>query len=206
MSDDRKFSWGKVFGILGLGLLVYLVANIGPTTRRWTEDVVFDDGSSIVVKRTVTFRETNALGGGAHNTIEQEATIAFTGDLAALPRWSFPLMGMVMYRDATRNGQWVIVATTTTCAIWSTHGAPRPPYWEFRLTSAGWQEVLLSATSMNRPNNLFENYNVLKKSHVTSEYRVESHRGASDHYKTVLRASNVWYCSPTTNAPQLPWH
>jgi hypothetical protein len=205
MSDGCKFSWGKVFGILGLGLLVYLVANIGPTTRRWTEDVVFDDGSSIVVKRTVKFRETNALGGGAHNTIEQEATIAFTGELASLPTWNYPLVGMVMYRDATKNGQWVIVATTTTCAIWSTHGAPRPPYWEFRLGANGWQEVPLSATSIDRPTNLFENYNVLKKSHVTSEFRRKSQRGASDRYLFV-RAQAKSNCPPTINTPHIPWH
>ena len=33
------------------------------STKHWTEEVTLDDGSVILVRREVTFSETNALGG-----------------------------------------------------------------------------------------------------------------------------------------------
>jgi hypothetical protein len=171
-----------VLAVLGAGGIGgYLL--FAPTHRTWMEDVLLEDGSTIVVKRGVTFREEG--GGGTYNAIEQEATIAFTGEYAGLPRWSAPLMAMVLYRDATRGGQWVIVATTTTCDIWSARGEPRPPYWEFRLGKEGWTEVPLSPTSIDRPTNLYKGYNMLKESHVTPEQRNEYDKYASDRYRFV---------------------
>jgi hypothetical protein len=187
---------GLYFAIPKVWQIFWTHAN-GPTERKWMEDVVLDDGSTIVVKRTVKFNETNALGGGAHNTIEKEATISFTGTLASLPTWSQALMGMVMYRDATKNGQWVVVATTTTCPVWNARGEPRPPYWEFRLTSAGWQEVPLSAASIGRPTNLHKGYNSLDElfdpQHVTPSDRLLYDRDASPEYRSI-QANAQWNC------------
>jgi hypothetical protein len=188
--------WFRVLCVAGAAVWLCACGFFGPTERRWTEDVVLDDGSTIVVKRTVKFNETDALGGGAHNTIEQEATIAFTGNLAGLPNWSAALVAMVLYRDATRGGQWVIVATTTTCDIWSARGEPRPPYWEFRLGPEGWQEVPLSPTSIDRPTNLYKGYNSLETSHVTEDDRKLYDRYASPEYLTV-QAKAKWNCWPT---------
>jgi hypothetical protein len=173
------------------------------TTRRWTEDVLLADGREIVVKREVTFQETAAWGGGAHNTIESASTISFTGELASLPPWSFPLVGTVLYQDLSRNGQWVVVAYTTTCDVWSFHGEPKPPYWEFRLGPRGWQEVLLSPASIDRPANLFHNYNSLDERHVTTAMREKSHAGAIELTRFV-RASAKTNCTPAIGAKNLP--
>jgi hypothetical protein len=191
-----RTQWFRYGCSLTVAVLLCACNPFGPTQRQWTEDVVLDDGSTIVVKRTVKFNETDALGGGAHNTIEKEATIAFTGDLASLPAWSQALMGMVLYRDATQNGQWVIVATTTTCDIWSARGEPRSQYWEFRLGSQGWREVPLTAASIDRPTNLYKGYNSLKASHVTPELRRQYDELAAKSYLFV-RAQAKSNCPPT---------
>lgn len=156
ISNRVPIRWGeasiRLLGILGL------VACGGPTTRHWTEDVLLDDGSTIVVERSVTFNETNSLAGDTYNAVETEATLAFTGDLAGLPVWSAPLMALLLYRDETRAGQWVIVATTTSCYVWNLRGEPPSLYWEYRLGPQGWQEVMLSPTSIGRKANLLHRY------------------------------------------------
>lgn len=203
---------GKRPLIGGLSVLVLVGAAVlgvrtlvGPTHRSWTEDVLLEDGSSIVVKRSVTINESNSWSGDAYNVTELEATIAFTGELKGLPVWSVPLRALVLYRDAAAQGQWVVVATTTTCDVWTARGEPRPPYWEFRLREAGWQETPLSESSLGRPTNLYLRYNILKARHVTVADRERANAVAAPEYLAVLKSykSNCWSTkiSPASAAP-----
>lgn len=184
-------------GLLGAGVMG-IRALVGPKHRSWTEEVLLEDGSTIVVKRSVTFSESNSWSGDAYNATELSATIAFTGDLQNLPVWNVPLMPLVLYRDTAAQGQWALVASTTTCDVWSTHGEPRPPYWEFRLGKAGWREVPLSAASLGRPTNLYLPYNALKARHVTVAGRVRKNQIAIPTYLSIqAKATADWYCPPT---------
>lgn len=143
----------------------------GPVERSWTEDVLLDDGSTLLIKRSVAFVETNSWSGDAYNATETRSDIAFTGKLANLPRWSQPLMGLVLYLDRD-TGEWVVVATTTSCKVWRQRNKPKPPYWEFRLSENVWREVPLSQASISRPANLFGSYqSELKSSHITVDER-----------------------------------
>jgi hypothetical protein len=150
------------------------------TQRAWTEDVLLADGSTIVVKRTVTFKETNSLAGDAYNAVESDATLAFTGELAQLPAWRAPLMALLLYKDDTTN-EWVLVAISNDCVQWNKLGAPRVMhlpnkpdtlYFEYRLKSSGWQEVPLSKSSAERPVNLLHRYQQeLGTEHVSVPFR-----------------------------------
>lgn len=145
----------------------------GPTNREWTEDVLLDDGSTVVVKRAVSFNETNSWSGDAYNAVETDATISFTGELADLPPWRAPLMALVMYRDKATS-EWVVVAISSSCEVWNRRGKPRPPYWEFRLDERGWRESPLSAASIGRSGNLLHRYqSELGVKHITVEGRKE---------------------------------
>jgi hypothetical protein len=184
-------------GLLGAGVMG-IRALVGPKHRSWTEDVLLEDGSTIVVKRSVTFSESNSWSGDAYNATELSATIAFTGSQQNLPAWSIPLMPLVLYRDTTAQSQWVLVAATTTCEVWNARAEPRPPYWEFRLGQTGWQEVPLSAASVGRPTNLYLPYNVLKARHVTVADRVRENQIAIPTYLSIqAKATADWYCPPT---------
>lgn len=144
-----------------------------PTTREWTEDVLLEDGTTIVVKRTVSFKETNSWSGDAYNAVETDATISFTGELASLQPWRAPLMALVMYRDKEAM-EWVVVAISSSCEVWNRRGRPRPPYWEFRLDAGGWRETPLSQSSIGRSGNLLHRYQAdLKTTHITVEGRKE---------------------------------
>ena len=125
--------------------------------RRWTEDVLLDDGTVVQVERHVIFDETNALGGGVYNAVERKATLRFTGELAALPAWDHPRMALVLYRDKNSRN-WKIVAASTSCRVWRSDGEPRPPYWEYELLAGQWQRVPLSEESIGRSPNLFYRY------------------------------------------------
>jgi len=129
----------------------------GYVERKWSEEVVLDDGSIIVVDRYVKFQESNSPAGDAYNSTNIKGTLAFTGKQAELPKWDVPLTPIVLYRDVQPE-EWVIVATTSNCDTWYERGRPEPPYWEFRLRNGKWTTSQLSDTSIGRKTNLFFGY------------------------------------------------
>jgi len=145
--------------------------SISGSDRRWTEDVQLDDGRMIQVKREVAFVESNAIGGGAYNAVETSSSIEFTGDLSTVRTWRESLMALVLYFDKSTQ-EWVVVATTTSCEVWSKRNKPRPMYWEFRLRQGGWQETPLSPKSIGLEANLLHRYlSALKVKHISVEER-----------------------------------
>lgn len=164
------------FAALGLAVLLTACDGFysGPSGMAWTESVRLDDGSEIVVKRYVRLRRQGAFGSPAATgvTEELESRIEFPAGLN-VPPWNFPYRAMVIYRDATANDQWVIVATVTACDLLESRGRPWPPYWEWRLFEDGWRAVLLSPSSLGRTPNLMFDYLAgptwLEPAHFTAE-------------------------------------
>jgi hypothetical protein len=184
-----KFSLAYLVAISPVPVL-YLMAVVaeGPTTRKWTEDVLLDDGSIIQVRRMVKFQESNSLSGDAYNAVELDASISFTGSLKELPPWRVPLMPIVMYQDKGTK-EWVVVAMTTSSDVWRKHGKPCPEYWEYRLNDGGWHRVPLSSASIGRPANLLHQYQKrLGTSHVTIKFREERESDAmiGKEFRTII--------------------
>jgi hypothetical protein len=147
--------------------------------REWTEDVLLDDRTTIVLKRFVDVEETNSWAGDAYNAVEREAKIAFTGNLAALPEWSFPLRALVLYRSEA-NGEWAIVATSASTDDLAQYGEPRFLFepdrprtnlLEFRLRGSRWVRAPLSRESTGRRANLLFKYKNLSYRHVNADRR-----------------------------------
>jgi hypothetical protein len=126
----------------------------GKVERKWSEEVALDDGKVLTVDRYVKFQETNSMAGDAYGSTEEDATLSFRGELAALPAWRVALQPLVLYRDSSTN-EWVIVAASSRCEVWEARGKPARPYWEFRLRDSGWVEVPLSESSLGRKTNLY---------------------------------------------------
>jgi hypothetical protein len=170
-------------------VLTFTACDPRAVTRAWTEDVLLDDGSTIRIARTATFIETNSLSGDSYNAVETEATIAFTGDRANLPMLRHGLMALLMYEDPTVGGEWVVVATTTSCDVWQRRGQPHPMYWEFRLKDSEWMETPLSQTSVGRAVNLLHRYQAeLNTGHITvaDRRRLEADTGISRRFKAIV--------------------
>lgn len=168
----------------------------GLVERAWTEDVQLDDGSSIRVRRTARLNITNSWAGDAYNAVEQEATLAFMGDLSGLPTWSAPRIALVLYRDRD-TGEWTLVTTTTSCEIWEQNGKPKPPYWEYRLRAEGWVAVHLSPASVGRPANLLHIYDKeLPSNHITEveRLRLQSDRRISRTFSEVWGDADQYVC------------
>ena len=183
--------------ILGLVLILATTAcsrlAVGPAHREWTEDVLLEDGKTIIVKRVVEFNETNSLSGDSYNAVETDASISFTGMLNDLPPWRQPLMALLLYLDGSTN-EWVVVATTTSCEIWLVRGKPRPLYWEFRLRDGEWRDVPLSSSSIGRPVNLLHRYqNKLEKTHITIDdrKRLESNSTILRSFRSIVTDEKV---------------
>jgi hypothetical protein len=177
----------SLVAVAGIGLY-FILDPFGPARRKWTEDVDLGDGRVIQVERMVAFNATNSWSGDAYNAVETESTIEFTGDLSKLPPWSQPLMALVMYQD-NQTKEWAVVATTTSCYVWNTHGEPEPMYWEFRLNGEGWREMPLSVASIGRPANLLHRYqSELKTKHIAiaDRERLESSPTMGKKFRNVL--------------------
>jgi hypothetical protein len=155
--------------------------------RSWTEDVLLDDGTTVQIERHVAFDETNAAGGGVYNAVERKAALQFTGELAGLPAWDYPRMALVLYRSKeTRN--WIIVAASTSCEVWLSDGAPRPPYWEYELVDGSWRKVSLRQESIGRSPNLFYRYaNLEFGPHVSghTKQQLQSDPRIADIYRSI---------------------
>jgi hypothetical protein len=163
--------------------------------RTWSEEVALDDGTVITIDRHVEQRMSSAIGGSAFSATETTSTLAFRGDLAALPQWNVPLMPLLLYRDS-ESAEWVIVATSTTCEVWYRRGMPEGHYWEFRLRGTEWIEVPLSETSFGRRTNLlFEYAEPLPAKHITLSTKAQLQSGDQlERFRIVQRG--VRACAP----------
>ena len=147
-----------------------------------------------MVERMERAFERSSASGDTGLIERKDAALTFKGQLAQLPQWRYPLIALVLYQDANR--QWVLVATTTDCAIWRAYGSPRPLYWEFRLDDHGWQEVPLSPASIGLKANLILSPEVAGRKHVTVEDRhaAQARSRADRLYREVWGAPQGLYC------------
>jgi hypothetical protein len=176
-----------LFVIIGLTFPLLFGCAPGKESRKWSEEVDLGDGRLITIDRYVQFQASNSLAGDAYNATETRSTISFRSELSALPKWDVPLVPILLYQDAS-SGAWAIVATTSSCEVWSGRGSPQPPYWEFRLIEDRWQEAPISAKSFDQQSNLFFDYNgELPAKHITSSLTKHSRAeiGVGSKYKVI---------------------
>ena len=131
----------------------------GVQERRWSEEVVLDDGSVVVVNRYVKFQPSNSVAGDAYSATDLETRLSFEGEFSDLPAWTEPLEPLLLYRQPSSD-EWIIVATTSSCDVWSARGSPFAPYWEFRARRGerNWSQAAVSSFSSGRKSNLFFMY------------------------------------------------
>jgi len=198
----------KTLGMVTLLVSAWLAGcnQYGDKQRAWTEDVILDDGTALVIERSVHFTDHNSLAQDSYGADEKDATLKFTGAQATLPAWSAPLIPMVLYRAAQTN-DWVIVATTSSCELWYERGAPIPPYWEFRIVQGKWREIALTPQSIGQKTNLFLSYHPgLPAKHVTMQVKRQywSDERTARKYQQVLSADETLpYCG-YWSPPKLP--
>ena len=158
----------------------------GVATRRWTEDVRLADGSEVIVER---YTRTEYSG-----IRKLDASVKFTAELGYLPEWRGPFKPLVLYRDET-SGEWVIVATTSTCELLQQRGPPRywfasdrpvTRYFEFRSRHARWTQTPLYAASIGQRANLLTQFDELDTSHITVAARERLQRDVGPDYKSVM--------------------
>jgi hypothetical protein len=184
-----------MFGAL-VAIALIACSSANQEEHRWTEDVSLEDGTIVQIERHVTFDETNALGGGAANAVERQATLQFTGELAALPPWDYPRRALVLYRKKD-SGTWIIVATSSSCGVWQSDGAPHPPYWEYELLAGVWRKVPLRQESVGRSPNLFYRYHAREfGSHVSerTKQQLQSDRRIADFYRSISAKPQDFHC------------
>lgn len=193
----RIESYSKALATIAIATMGAACDALRSGDRTWSEDVALDDGSVITIDRHVEQLMSSSIGGSGFSATETTSTLAFRGDLAALPQWDVPLMPLVLYRES-ESSEWVIVATSTTCEVWYRRGMPEGHYWEFRLRGTEWIEVPLSETSFGRKTNLlFEYTEPLPAKHITLETKAQLQSGnQSQRFRVIQRG--VRRCAPLT--------
>lgn len=165
----------------------------GDKQRTWTEDVALDDGTQVKIKRHVRFTDHNSWSGDAYGATDTEGTLEITATGTALPKWSAPLIPLVLYGD---GGEWVLVTKTSDCAVWRKRGGPRPPYWEFRLRDGQWVETPLSESSIGRRTNLFFRFReqVPRRVTVADKLTIQSEATSHELYRSINPDPRIFNC------------
>jgi hypothetical protein len=152
--------------------------------RKWTEDVLLEDGTTVQIERRVYFKEYNALGGGTYSADLVKSTLKLVDASAPQPEWNYTWIPLVLYKSK-ESGNWIVVATTSSCDEWWRNGRPIPIYWQYELKNGTWQNTPISAESIGKKTNLFFDYfsdNTPK--HVPTDFnRVPP--GTVDQYKEI---------------------
>jgi hypothetical protein len=182
--------------VLTLSAALAACGNANREERRWTEDVLLEDGRIVQIERHVVFYETDALGGGAYNAVESKATLRFAVELAELPAWDYPRIALVLYRSSETHN-WRIVTASSSCEVWRRDGAPRPPYWQYELIEGQWKEAPLSEESIGKRPNLFYRYSADDFGpHVTPKLTEErqSDPRIADKYQSIAADPKDFHC------------
>ena len=125
------------------------------------------DGSSVVVERSARIERSHI--------VKLDASMKFTGELAHLAELRTRVAPLVLYLHEN-IGEWVIVATTSSCEVLQARGpsrfwfaADKPPtkYFEFRWRNARWVQTPLFARAIGRQANLFTWIEKAETSHLT---------------------------------------
>jgi hypothetical protein len=182
MSTTRNArpAWKSPVNRFPLLEILALIATAGcesdPASRTWSEDVLLDDGSTVVVERHVEYEATNSFARDAPNLSTFQSTLALRGSGGAGNVWVGLLDPILLYRDPVTR-EWVLVAATLDCAAWRSSGRPLPPYWEYRLRASRWVAQPLSAESIGRESNLFVLYEQpLSLNHLTVQQKIQINR------------------------------
>ena len=169
----------------------------GVANRQWTEDVMLEDGSVVIVERSARIEHSHI--------VELDTSMKFTAGLAHLPELRVPVAPLVLYTDEDTS-EWVIVATTSSCEVlyerspryWFAADRPPTKYFEFRLRDAAWAETALSASSIGQRANLLTEFEKVEASHVTVAARDQIQRGLGAEYKSVMERPG-FTCGRTTS-------
>lgn len=187
-SVPRRLSLRSWIGI-GLAMLSLTVFS-GCTAKvfTWNEEVQLDSGQIIVVRRSISFKEYQPIGGvGGSDILDSTLVIESLAIPGAPDKWSDPpLIPMIFDRDKQSN-EWFIVATFNMCTAWYDLGRPKLPYVEFRYRHGQWVRQSLSDQLIGRRANLLvpNQADVTRNHTLDSKFTIMNDPTTSSIYKRV---------------------
>lgn len=169
-----------------------LLTGCGKVEITWTEDLVLEDGRSLLLHRSAQGKTIGELGGaGGWEATQMTLEIATPKSPLNPPTWSQRWVPMLFDYDA-QTKEWFLVATFYTCTDWYDLGRPKLPYVEYRARNGRWEEVPLSPALFGRKSNLLTGMRADgKPQHVTVEFKTLRNGGAGDSYKKILNKWNT---------------
>lgn len=170
-----------------IALAVFVLASCGKVDIFWTEDVILQDGSSLVVKRGAQGKKLGEIGGsGGWETAQMTLEIASPKSNANPPAWSERWVPMLLDYD-TQTKEWFVVATFYMCTDWYDLGRPKLPYVEYRARAGRWEQVPLSADLIGRKANLLTGpRSGGEPKHITVEEKTQRESDAAKKFKSIL--------------------
>jgi hypothetical protein len=122
--------------------------------------------------------------------------VSFSRDLSELPAWEDALIPMVLYFDLSTS-EWVLVATTNACEVWSGRNKPRWPYWEYRVVEGRWREEPVAEHSFGLQANLIDVERLSNQQHVDLELKraLLSDRPPNREYAEIWKDPGKFICA-----------
>ena len=189
---------GMLKRIAKLGLLLMMGVSMSACSKDWKEEVLLDDGSKLIVERSVERGGRHEIGQkppykeqslsftmpGTNQTITWEDH--YSEDIGSA---SFLPMALAVYQGAA-----YLVADTMGCLSYNKWGRPNPPYVIFKYEGKEWKRISLQElpAEIKTPNLISSMPDIvverMGKSFVTAEAIQQIVRGYSQpQFKTILR-------------------
>lgn len=172
---------------------IVLLVGCGKVDIKWTEELVLEDGRTLLLNRSAQGKTIGELGGsGGWEATQMTLEVETPKSPLNPPTWSQRWVPMLFDYDA-KTKEWFVVATFYTCTDWYDLGRPKLPYIEYRARNGRWVEVPLSDSLFGRKSNLLTGMRADgKPKHVTVDFKNLENAGAGDSFKRIL---NKWHTS-----------
>lgn len=153
--SKRNFAAAVLLSFGILGLVGWLMLNIGDVEAAWSEEVALSNRNTITVWREV---KGNAFG---VSKLESESwspsgytvDISRRSSLPNAPVWRSALRP-VMLDQKESSGKWFLIAEPSQCKNWEKLGSPNPPYYQYVLGPNGWVQEPFDTSLIGRLPNL----------------------------------------------------
>lgn len=168
-------------------LCLFGLSRCGKVEIFWSEDVILQDGTALIVKRTAQGKKAGEIGGpGGWEATQMTLEIESPQAASNPPIWSERWVPMLVDYDK-QSKEWYVVATYYMCTDWYDLGRPKLPYIEFRARGGRWVQVPLTPALYGRNANLLTGVRASgEQKRVTVEEKYYRDAPAAKEYKEIL--------------------
>lgn len=142
-----------VSSILFIAACGYRISTFGDVSLAWSEQIVLQDGPTLVVQRGVIGNSFGRSRTRPEDWLPTSFSLDISKALSEAPIWRSSLRPLLL-DTVTPSGNPVVVAEPKTCGEWYQLGKPNPPFVAYELRHGTWTQIEVPSQFLGRSPNL----------------------------------------------------